>query len=276
MECPKCGAINPEGAEHCNLCLRSFVERAPAEPPEPLTVSVDTNDVRKGWRLPYVHLSPATALASHGGLIAVSAGLLFLLSLGVFQLVGLPVLKFLFLGVTLNKPALSFFLLVTGLFTLVSGGVAGNLIGKKNLVPVVRLLGGMIGAGLWVGLVFALKPTSQSFAGWLTGSMAGMAVGVASFPITALCLSLTESFGEEWDPALAVRNAIGGLAAGLVIAIVATLAFIAVPLFGEDMPVGFLLVSWFSLKVALCAAAIGFTSGFAFWLALGKVQEQPS
>jgi hypothetical protein len=274
MECPKCGATNPEGAEHCNLCLRSFVERAPAERPEPVVSSTDTDDVRKRLRLPDVHLSPATALAWHGGLTAVSAGLLFLFSLGVFQLVGLPVLKFLFLGVTLNKPALSFFLLVTGLFTLVSGAVAGNLLGKKNLVPVVRLLGGMIGAGVWVGLVFAVKPAAQSFAGWLAGSLVGMAVGVSAFPITALCLSLTESFGEEWDPARAVRSAIGGLAAGSITALAAILAFIAIPLFGEDMPVGFLLVSWFSVKVALCAVAIGFTSGFAFWLALAKAQEQ--
>lgn len=217
--------------------------------------------------------SAVRAIAWHGGLVAAAGGMAFLICLGLMQLIRVPVFKFLFLGVSLNKPALSFFLLVSGLFTLVCGGVAGNLAGKRNAVPVVRLLGGLIGVVVWVGFVMALKPGSQTVAAWLSGSPLGMFVGASGFLLTALFIGLAESFGDDLDFRLTGYDAVGGVAAGAVAGLVGTLAFTAVSMFGQDMPTGWAAIGAFSLKVALIVAIIGFTAGLSFWFAIGTAER---
>ncbi|MHB0976766.1 MAG: hypothetical protein ACYC1U_06180 [Candidatus Aquicultorales bacterium] len=52
MECPKCGAHNPESAEYCNLCLSRFEQDVPDEPgdlsQEPdLSPSLESTDSNK-------------------------------------------------------------------------------------------------------------------------------------------------------------------------------------------------------------------------------------
>ncbi len=271
MECPKCGAVNPDGAEFCNLCHLSFFERVEA-PVVALTsgAKAPTRPERKQASKP---LGPSAALASRGGLIAISAGGLFLLFLGLFQAIGLPIFKFLWLGVMINKPALSYFLLITGLFTMISGAVAGNLADQKNIVPVVRLLAGLTGVAIWVGLILGLKPAAQTFAAWLASGIGGMVAGVAAFPITGLCLGLVEAFGDEWDAGLMLRQGIGGLVAGGAVALVATLAFTAVSLFGEEMPIGWGAVVFFSFKLGIGTLLFGFLAGFSFWLAMARAER---
>ncbi len=270
MECPKCGAVNPSGAEHCNLCYQSFVER-PKEPPVPPATEASA---------PAGIISPAAAaitdprtLAWHGGIAAVMGGFAFLVSLGILQAVGVGVFSFVFTDIGVNQANLSFFILLSCLFAFISGGVGGNLAGKRDAVPAVRMLAVLIGLAIWIGLMFTVKPAETDIIIWLTSTAAGTVTSLAAFPLAALFLGLSEMFGTELDVKLAGYGGLGGFAAGLVCGATAWLAYATGPLFGQAVPTGALAVWAFALKFTLIVSAAGFASGAVLWFAIAAAER---
>lgn len=270
MDCPKCGAANPEGADHCNLCLLSFVEKPLPKPETKVTHTPSRERIKPAGRFLTENV---LRQAFQGGLAAFMGGLMFLLSLGILQAVGITAFSFLFDFLGINPNHLAFFILATGVFAAFCGGVGGNLDGKRDAVPVVRMMAGFIGLGIWAGLLFAIKPADAEIILWLTDGLLGKLVALTVFPLTAVFFGASESFGEDLDFSRAGYGAAGGLAAGLATAIAAGLVLLAIPLFGTANPVGFFPIAFFFLKLSFAVSLIGMVFGAGIWLGIGVADE---
>lgn len=271
MNCPKCGAVNPEGAEHCNLCFFGFVERTEPEPT--LKPEEPADGARTGTPIDRFLTKNVLRQSWQGGLAALAGGLLFLVSLGLLQAIGVTVLSFIFENIGINVSNLAFFILAAGVFAAFCGGVGGNLDGKRDAVPVVRMMAGFIGLGIWVGLLFSFKPADLSVILWLTDGLPGVLVALAVFPLAAVFIGASESFGEDLDFSRAGYGAAGGLVAGLATAAFAGLVLLAVPLFGTANPAGVFAIAFFSLKLSIAVCLIGFVFGAGLWLGIGVADE---
>lgn len=277
MDCPKCGAFNPDGAEHCNLCFHSFIDRPEVtsedeREPEP-SAGDGATDM---YSVPLLGRLSGRVLkqSGQGAIAAVGGGLVFLISLGFLQLIGIKALSFMFPKLGLDIAAVKFFILAAGLFAAFCGGIGGNLNGKRDAVPAIRMMAGLIGLAVWVGLLYAAKPADASLTFWLTGGLPGILVALSVFPVTAAFIGASESFGEEFDFSRAGYGAAGGLAAGLAASVVAGLALLAAPLFGTANPAGFFPVTLFSLKIIITVCLIGGLFGFGLWLGIGLADER--
>jgi hypothetical protein len=269
MNCPKCGALNPVGAEYCNLCARSMTEK----PKPPVTGPIEIPDVIRSVPAPQ-EAKGVRDLAFRGGIAAMAGGLTFLFTLGVMQAVGVTVFDFMFSTLGVSQTGLALFFFIIGLFSLISGGVGGNLEGKRDLVPPIRILAAMTGLGVWFGIAMALKPADAAMTVWLSDGGIGMVAALAAFPFAAAFLGLSESFDLEFEPEKAVYGALGGLGAGLIAAAATGLSMLSAPIFGSAAPAGFLAVAWFAIKVTVITGAVGFITGAALWWAIDATERR--
>lgn len=276
MQCPKCGAENPANAVNCNLCLHSFVERpAPVEPDGLSVEPVVINPAARAKESSFLS-HRARLLAGKGGIAGAAGGLLFLVSLTVIHVSGVRVFDFLFAGLRLSRPNLTFFILLLSLFSLLCGGVGGNLENKKDIVPAIRTVAALVGLSVWAGLIFWLKPADTAFIVWVTEGATGIIAALASLPFVAMFMGLTESFGEDMEMSRALRGAIGGFLSGTATATVVAAAYAITPIFGTAIPVGVLAIVGFSIKLAIIAGVIGFIAGAFLWLAIESAERGAS
>ncbi len=266
MECPKCGAENPAGAANCNLCFHSFVERPP------VNITVDEETPVKTGKTAFL-TDEARSEILKGGVVGAAGGLLFLTSLTIIHVFGLKVFDFLFSTLGVNQGNLSIFILFVSLFALICGGIGGNLENKREIVPVVRSVAALAGAGIWAGLVFLIKPADVALIVWLKDGAAGIVLAFAALPITAMFLGLSESFGEDMSLSGALWGAIGGFLSGIATAAIVAVAYIATPIFGTAAPAGALSVIGFSMKLAAITVILGFFAGAFLWLAIKSVDR---
>ncbi len=266
MQCPKCGAENPESAANCNLCFYSFIERPPVDVPP-----LEKNDRKSPRRDLLTEETRDEALK--GGVAGAVGGWLFLASLTIIHITGVKVYDFLFSGLGLNRPNLSFFILLISVFALVCGGVAGNLDNKSEIVPAIRTIAALAGLGLWAGLVGWLKPADEALIVWLTGGAAGILTALASLPFVAMFLGLAGSFDEDMESARMLWGAGGGFLSGIVSAAAVAAAYAITPIFGTATPAGLLAIAGFSIKLAVIAGVIGFIAGASLWLAIKSAER---
>lgn len=261
MQCPKCGAENPDNAENCNLCFHSFVTRQPEndQSPRQEAVLAEKSDL----------LNPGVRkLAVKGGLAGLIGAWLFLASLTVIHVFGVRVFDFLFTDLGINRPNLSFFILAISLFALMSGGIGGNLEDKRDIVPAVRTVAALVGLGIWVGIVFAIKPAATAFFLWLTSGALGIVTALTVFPLTAACLGMSESFGKDMSASKALWGAAGGFVAGTITAAIVAIAYLATPIFGTATPSGVIAIIFFALEMLFITGLTGFVGGALLWLAI--------
>lgn len=266
MRCPKCGAENPDNAENCNLCFHSFVERPPAvdQPERQTVVLTEKSDI----------LNPEIRKTSlKGGFAGALGAWMFLISLTVIHVSGVRVFDFLFSSLGINRPNLSFFILAVSLFALLSGGIGGNLDGKRDIVPAVRTVAALVGLGLWIGIVFAIKPADSAFFLWLTDGALGIITALAVFPLAATFLGMSESIGEELSSSRALWGAAGGFISGIITAAIVAVGYLATPVFGTATPSGIIAISVFALEVLIISGVIGFVAGASLWLAIESAER---
>lgn len=266
MRCPKCDAENPENAENCNLCFHSFIERPPAveQSERQPAVLAEKSDI----------LNPDIRKTSlRGGLAGTLGAWLFLVSLTVIHISGVRVFNFLFSDLGINRPNLSFFILAISLFALLSGGVGGNLEGKRDIVPAIRTVAALVGLGVWIGIVFAIKSTDSDFFLWLTDGALGIITALTVFPLVSTCLGMVESFDEEISPLRVLWGAAGGFVSGIVTAAIVAVGYLATPVFGTATPSGAVAISVFALEILFITGVIGFAAGASLWLAIESAKR---
>jgi hypothetical protein len=279
MDCPKCGAVNPEGAEHCNLCFHSFVEPKQRETANPETGNQEI-DVKQESN-PNEPVTLGTSVipreVASGAAAALGGGLLFLAGLCLLSLLGINVFRFASNGLTIDTTGLAFTLLLACIFGVMSGGIAGNIKDKHNAAPVLRLMGALIAIAVWFGIVFAIKPSDLTYMSWLTVGIAGRAAALLVFPMIMTAIGISDSLDHEMDIKKTVYSAIGGLAAGMITAVMSISIFAALPVFGTMLPNGFIEVFVFGAKMVVLVSAVSLLSGTAMWIlipfALGRAVD---
>jgi hypothetical protein len=266
VKCPKCGAENPENAENCNLCWHSFIDKRPAdnEPERQPAVLADKEDL----------INPdVRKMALKGGIAAILGAWLFLASLTIIHIIGVRVFDFLFTNLGINRPNLSFFIMAIGLFALLSGGIGGNLDDKRDIVPAVRTVAALAGLGIWVGIVFALKPADTAFFLWLTDGALGIVTSLTVFPLTAAFLGMSESFGKDMSASRALWGAGGGLVSGVITGTIVAIGYLASPVFGTATPTGVIAIFVFASEMLIITGVTGFIGGASLWLAIESAER---
>ncbi len=294
MECPKCGAENPAAAEHCNLCFHRFgdpleppasVEVAESNPGPPTTgISIDPDEPRResdepapvtvagpSWRV-RILADDVLKVALKGGLVATAGVLLILADFAIMQALNVRVFDFFVRFTRLNPPKVSLFILLITMFGLLFGGVAGNLKGKRAIVPGVRLVAVAVGLSIWAGVIQALTVSGMNTTDWMSKTTLGILLTLFVFPLVATIIGLCESIGRDWSMAGAIAGAMGGLIAGFATAVIVSSVYLLVPIFGTDMPMGFFGVTVFALKLIVITGAYSFIAGVALWYAVSKAE----
>lgn len=301
LKCPNCGAVNPANAENCNLCFYRFAgslakpgaartkKTAGAEGPTRASAEYDaleeaaaelsqaetgatTEPAEKRLlgpapeRLLRDETTRKTALA--GGAAAVSGAWLILASFSVLHFLNIRAYDFLFTFMSVDRGKLSLYIVLLSLFGMLVGGIAGNVKDKRAIVPAARGLAAAIGLSVWAGLLQLIATPSLRLTDWLSQGWLGALATLAAFPLAAAAIGACESFGEDWSGPRALAGAIGGLAAGLLAAIVIANTYFITSVFGTDVPAGFWPVTLFGAKLMLFTGVFSFVAGGLLWFAI--------
>jgi hypothetical protein len=274
MNCPNCGAANPEGAAHCNLCFYNFTgpaDSSAAEVAKPVAAS-PAKPKRFALAMSaldsFLRDKKIRGIALAGGGAAVSGAWLILASFSVLHFLNIRAFDFLFSIMNVDPGKLSLFIVLLSLFGLLVGGIAGNVNDKRAIVPGARVVAAAIGLSLWAGLLQLIAGPSASLTDWLSGGWPGALATLAAFPLAAAAIGACESFGEDWSRPRALAGAIGGAVAGLVTAVIVANTYYVVPVFGTAVPNGFWPVAIFGAKLVLITGIFSFIGGLLLWYAI--------
>jgi hypothetical protein len=281
VECPKCGAENPEGAESCNLCFYRLVPARITVKVKDLTAATAESDaLEEGSEVSAPGGSPINTTIKHtalvGGFAGVSGAWLIIASFSVLHFLNIRAFDFLFSFNGVVRGKLSLFVVFLSLFGLLVGGIAGNVSGKRAIVPASRVVAAAIGLSLWTGLLQLATSRGLDLIEWLSQGWVGALATLATFPIAAAAIGACEAFGEDWSGPRALAGAIGGLVAGFLTAGLVANTYIIVSVFGTVVPDGFWPVTTFGAKLVLITGIFSFVGGASLWLAIEVAERYSS
>lgn len=265
MDCPYCGAENPDGAESCNLCFRRFGEE-PANPdPEQAIIAV-----REAAAKEEAQAVKLRAMMLSGAIAAVGGSAFFLVSMGIIAKFGMVVPRFLFLGRTTLTFNAGVFVLSVLLFGLISGAVFGNVREEPDKVLTRRLVAAAGSLGVWlVSLYFTIIRGNADTSGSVFA--ASIIPLFMAFPITAVALALADPFHDGRERATVNDRLVTGIAVGVACWIPAVLCLALVGWVFPMSPGTAGETISIAVKLTLITLSSAFLFGGLYWAGIARV-----
>ncbi len=269
MNCPRCGAENPEDAVSCNMCFHRFGE----EPKEPEMLGstdekhqdsrvIETSD----RRLYSAGSMSVVKQAFSGGSAAFTGVAFFISSVALLKVVGINMASFMFTGKTVLVFNFSVLLMSVYYFALLTGGVFGNIIQQPNKVLAKRLIAATIALAVWLLLMNFVILKSAGSAGIVTGLSIYTSAMLIVFPFAAAVIAFADGLNGSVTSRELWYEVVGGIIGSMIgmIPIVISLAMIdrlapMVPQPGSETYV-------FIIKLIINISVVGFLVGAFFWL----------
>lgn len=276
MQCPKCGAHNPDGAINCNLCFAKFYEepkRAVSEAEGPELAAPDAESAESALEIPEEPAAktggidwPATLKrAGEGGLAAAGGAAFFLVSIGLARLAGLQLMEFLFAGRLVLVFNLSIFLMTMYLFALMSGGVFGNVRERPNLVLTRRLVAATIGLACWLVVLYAAIIRNAGSITVTSGLSTYTIVELSGFALTASLIAFSDGMDAADGYKTSLYQAAGGLAGAVIAMVNIIVSMLTLGWIVSMAPETGAHVVAFFLRLAVNVLTVAFVIGAAFW-----------
>jgi hypothetical protein len=268
MRCPQCGAENPDDAKSCNLCFARFNDGSIVKEPEKSgETEKQSSYATSGQTAAEMTMSGSHIIkaALNGGLAAMTGVIFFLGSIGLIKVFGLGLGSFLFMGRTVQTLNLTVFLMTIYLFSLLTGGVFGNVMDRPNTVLLRRSIAASCALLIWLALIYMLIVRN---AGTIVVTT-GVSMYTLAMLVVLVVSGITVAFGDGIEKGITsdlVWYETAGGAIGSIIGMVPVIISMA--------SIGWLVsitpesnneIAIFIVKLVLNTSVVGFLIGFFYW-----------